>query len=99
MANKKDSVQDYWNEFESKFVTIVDEIAPFQPSQQIELKKSKPPPHTKNKINKRNQLLKKLRTNSSKPEVRSALKSLNKEIKMFSYICLVTKNRFGTQLK
>ena len=41
---KKDSVQSYWNKFESKLVEIVDSIAPLQPLIEIERDRSKPPP-------------------------------------------------------
>ena len=53
---KRDSVQSYWNEFESMLVEIVDRLAPLQTITQIEKDKSKPNPHIKNKINKRNRL-------------------------------------------
>ena len=80
---KKDSVQSYWNEFESKLVEIIDELAPFQPQKQIEQDRAKPPPSVKNKINKRNRLLKKLNLNPQNIEVRSVIKQLNKDIKVF----------------
>ena len=41
---KKDSVQSYWNDFESNLVEIVDKIVPLQLLSQIEKDKSKPPP-------------------------------------------------------
>ena len=82
---KKDSVQSFWNEFESKLVEIVDIIAPLQPLHQIEKNRSRPPPHIKNKLNKRNRLLKKLKNDPSH-ETRSVIKQLNKEIKQYFYI-------------
>ena len=82
---KKDSVQSFWNEFESKLVEIVDIIAPLQPLHQIEKNRSRPPPHIKNKLNKRNRLLKKLK-NDPNHETRSVIKQLNKEIKQYFYI-------------
>ena len=51
--------RSHWNEFESKLVEIIDELAPFQPQKQIEQDRAKPPPSVKNKINKLNRLLKK----------------------------------------
>ena len=80
---KKDSVQSYWNEFESNLVKVIDKIAPLQLLSQIEKDKSKPPPHIKNKINKRNRLLKNLNRGPPNPEIRSVIKALNKEIKIF----------------
>ena len=77
---KRDSVQSFWNEFED----IVDRLAPFQPITQIEKDKSNaPPPHIKNKINKRNRLLKKLNKNPNNLEPKLEIKQLNKEIKHF----------------
>ena len=66
---KKDSVQSYWNKFESKLVKIVDELAPFQPQKQIEHDRAKPPPSIKDKINKRNRLKKNLNVNPQNIEV------------------------------
>ena len=83
ISTYKDSAQDYWNEFESKLVEVVDFLAHLQPLRLIEKDKAKPPAHIKNKINKRNRLLNKLNVNPSNSEVRSALKTLNKEIKTF----------------
>ena len=80
---KKDSVQSFWNEFESKLIEVVDLLAPLQPITQIERDKIQPPPHIKNKLNKRNRLIKKLRYGPVSPEVRTVLKQLNKEIKQF----------------
>ena len=92
---KKDSVQSYWNEFESKLVEIIDELAPFQPQKQIEQDRAKPPPSVKNKINKRNRLLKKLNLNPQNIEVRSVIKQLNKDIKVFFFKQKQTQVRRG----
>ena len=80
---KKDSVQSYWNKFESKLVEIIGVLALFQTRKQIEHDRAKPPPSIKNKINKRNRLLKKLNLNPQNVEVRSVIKQLNKDIKLF----------------
>ena len=80
---KRDSVQSYWNEFESILVEIVDALAPLQTITQIENDKLKPPPHIKNKINKRNRLLKNINKNPNNTESKIEIKILNKEIKHF----------------
>ena len=79
-----DDVQSYWNTFESNLVEIIDKIAPLQLDKEIKFDKSKPTPHIKNKINKRNRLLKKLATGSNtNPNLKTTIKSLNKEIKLY----------------
>ena len=54
-----DSVQAYWNNFESNLVEIVDDLAPFERVSETKNFTINPPKHIKNKINKRNRLLKK----------------------------------------
>ena len=82
-----DDVQSYWNTFESNLVEIIDKIAPLQLDKEIKFDKSKPTPHIKNKINKRNRLLKKLATGSNtNPNLKTTIKSLNKEIKLYFHI-------------
>ena len=75
-----DDVQTYWNCFESLLVDIVDQVAPLE-----KIGNNKPshnfiPANIKNKINKKDRLLKKTISNNT-PEKRSLLKTLNKEIK------------------
>ena len=82
---KKDSVQSYWNDFESKVIETIDKLAPMQLISEIEKDKSKPPPHIKTKLNRRNRLLKKLKHGPPSTDIRSALKTLNNEIKQFFY--------------
>ena len=80
-----DDVQSCWNCFESVLVNIVDKIAPLE--LQNETKQNiydHPPPHIKNKINKRARLLKKCRTNPTLTvNTRQLIKDLNKDIKFY----------------
>ena len=63
-----DSVQSYWNCFESKLVEIDDIVAPFEPERLYNSKnKLTPPPHIKNKINKRARLFKKMQDPPTPP--------------------------------
>ena len=57
-------VQEYWNKFELKFIEIVDDIVPLVDFES-DVVKIKPPNAIKNKINKRNILLKSFRANTS----------------------------------
>ena len=60
-----DNVQNNWDSFESKLISAVDKIVPV-----VEFKNNraltKPPPFIKNKINKRNRLLKLRKHNPQK---------------------------------
>ena len=78
-----DSVQSYWNCFESKLINIIDSIAPIEQVRVFNSTcKSSQPPHIRNKINKRARLLKKYNSNpSSSINTRHEIKILNKEIK------------------
>ena len=78
-----DSVQSYWNSFESKLVEIVDKIAPLELQQTNVSNTFKAPPNVKNKINKRNRLKKKLSTHPDPNCIRQEIKTLNKEIKSY----------------
>ena len=75
-----DDVQNFWNEFESKLVRIIDEIAPMATFHGNVIKE-KAPKAIKNKINKRNRLLKSFRENPSS-DLKKSIKQLNCEIKM-----------------
>ena len=78
-----DSVQAYWNCFESKLIEVVDNIAPPELANSLQSNsKSSQPPHIRNKINKRARLLKKCSTNPNNClNTRQEIKTLNKEIK------------------
>ena len=54
-----DNVQSYWNSFESKLIEVVDILAPIEKIKANAINNNTPPAHIKNKINKRNRLLKK----------------------------------------
>ena len=74
-----DEVQEYWNVFESKLIRIVDEIVPlaeFSSNTIVE----KPDKVVKNKINRRNRLLKQFQTRPS-VDLKSRIANLNYEIK------------------
>ena len=60
---RSDSVQDCWNEFESKLVEVVDKIVPLTEFINNTFAKSKIPPEIKNLMNKRKRLLFKFKTN------------------------------------
>ena len=53
-----DSVQSYWNSFESKLIEVVDILAPIEIIKANAKNNATPSAHIKNKINKRNRLLK-----------------------------------------
>ena len=78
-----DSVQAYWNCFESKLIEIVDILAPLELIKEMNYNKINPPSGIKNKINKRSRLLKKIKTHPNPANVRIEIKTLNKEIKIF----------------
>ena len=81
-----DDVQSFWNCFESKLVEIIDKLAPLELFSTPNANNSNPPPHIKNKINKRSRLLKKLNKNpATSIDTRQSIKTLNKEIKSFFY--------------
>ena len=77
-----DDVQSYWNSFESKLIEVVDDLCPLITLENLLNFKSKPPHFIKQKINKQNNLLKKVKRNPTNSQsARSELKNLNKEIK------------------
>ena len=80
-TNDNDNVQNFWDSFESKLVTVVDKLV-------IEFKNNraitKPPPFIKNKINKRNRLLK-LRKSNCTEIIKRKIIHLNAEIKSFYF--------------
>ena len=80
-----DSVQAYWNAFESKLIEITDKIAPLEKVGTNKIFKITPPRHIKNKINRRNRLLKKIKSNPNPQSTRQEIKDLNKEIKTFFF--------------
>ena len=84
---ENDDVQSYWNSFESKLIEIVDNIFPLEPVQDIIASKLKPPPFIKHKINKRNNILRKIKSNPNNSQSAPMnLKLLNKEIKSYFHI-------------
>ena len=75
-----DEVQEYWNVFESKLIRIVDEIVPlaeFSSNTIVE----KPDKVVKNKINRRNRLLKQFQTRPS-VDLKSGIANLNTHLKL-----------------
>ena len=85
------SVQEFWNNFENKLVTIADRLVPLETfTNNATVKSQIPPPFIKNKINVRKRLLKSLKITKS-PEIRNRIKNLNHEIKNY-FICAKRKN-------
>ena len=67
-------VQGFWNEFENKLVQVIDKIVPLTPFVNNMIKEPIPGV-IKNKINIRNRLLKKRKTNAT-PELKSRIANL-----------------------
>ena len=76
-----DTVQDLWNDIECKVIKIVDNIAPLRSFINNVIPQSIPP-QIKAKINKRNRLLKKKKTNCSN-ELKLRICSLTLKSKTF----------------
>ena len=81
---ENDDVQNFWHVFESKLVEIIDTLCPLEDTSSKNFLEPKPPPLIKNKLNRRNNLLKKMKTHPS-DSVRVSIKLLNKEIKQYFY--------------
>ena len=93
--NDYDDVQSYWNHFESTLIEVVDHLVPMEKSTN-KLEKITPPRAIKSKINRRNNLIKKLKRNNLNPDnTRNELKSLNKDIKKFFHIKKTNRIRNG----
>ena len=73
----------YWDYFESKVVTVADKIVPVTEFRNNRAK-NKPPPAIKNKINKRNRLLKSRKQNPS-DQLKARINLLSSEIKTFYF--------------
>ena len=83
---KNDDVQAYWNNFESTLIEVVDTICPISESNNLKQSMPKPPCHIKRKINRRNNLLKKIKNNPLvAPSARNEIKILNYDIKKYFY--------------
>ena len=74
-----DDVQGFWNEFESKLICVVDLIVPLK-GFSLDLIAEKPDKVIKNKINKRNRLLRQLKSRLN-IEIKTKISNLNYEIK------------------
>lgn len=77
---RSDSVQDCWNEFESKLVEVVDKIVPLTEFINNTFAKSKIPPEIKNLMNIRKRLLFKFKTNKC-IDIKLKIKHLDKRIR------------------
>ena len=73
-----DMVQEFWNEFENKLIIVVDEIVPIRDFDENVIKEPTPK-LVKNKINKRNRLLKAFRKRPNL-ELKCRISNLNCEI-------------------
>ena len=79
-----DDVQSYWNSFESQLIEIVDRLSPMCEVINNKFKMNPPPSNIKQKLNKRNKLIKKLKHNCNNPQAtRQTLKQINKDIKVY----------------
>ena len=81
-----DDVQSFWNTFESNLVEVVDDLCPLEKFVNKKQIKLNSPKHIKKKLNRRNNLLKKIKNNPHDSlGARTELKTLNKEIKTHFY--------------
>ena len=76
---KIDNVQQYWNVFEGLLIGIIDEIVPLTEFSSNVITDS-PPKSVKNKINKRNRLLKSFKKKPTQ-ELKQKITDLNCEIR------------------
>ena len=84
---ENDDVQSYWNSFESNLIEVVDNICPLETIDNLIANRDKPPIFIKRKINKRNNLLRKIKSNpTNSHSARIMIKQLNKEIKSYFFI-------------
>ena len=100
-----EDAQQYWNVFENMLVNIVDEIVPMVEYHNNVIKE-KTPGIIKNKINKRNRLLKKFRKFKT-PELKRRIADLNFEIRTHFFakrnstfagaFCQIIASHFGMQ--
>lgn len=77
-----DSVQGYWNSFETKLIDVVDKIAPMKEYCGVTSRKTELPQALKTKFNIRKRLLNKLKTDKS-PALKKRIKEIDKELKFF----------------
>ena len=70
-----EDVQQYWNVFENKIIKIIDEIIPIS-NFKGDVIKEKTPKNIKNKINRRNRLLKNFKQNPNL-ELKNRITDLN----------------------
>ena len=80
-----EDVQTFWNCFEGSLVDVVDGIAPLEKMGTNNPQEKNLPRNIKNKINKRDRLLKKTIANGS-PARKLELKDLNKQIKFYFHV-------------
>ena len=81
MVIEADQVQNYWDNFESALMPLVDRLAPLEPFiQNCTINSKKPTGVIKRKINLRKKLLKNLKNNPTN-SLRDRIKNLNVEIK------------------
>ena len=74
-----ENVQDCWNSFECKLITVIDEIAPVSKFVNNEIK-VKPCAHVKNKLNIRKRLLRTCKLFPTKI-LKNRIKNINSEIR------------------
>ena len=81
-----DDVQGYWNNFESNLVEVIDDLCPLVRTNSNNEILLKPHGHIKSKMNRRNNLLKKIKSNPTNSlSARDEVRTLNKEIKYFFF--------------
>ena len=84
-TNNAETVQDIWNDFETKLIRVIDSVVPLRETNN-ELFSSKTSPSVRNKLNSRNRLLKIFKDRTTL-ELKRRIKNLNIEIKNLS-VCL-----------
>ena len=77
-----DTVQDYWNQFETKILQIVDDIAPMTTFKNNTYNKNATPDFIKKKTNLRKRLIKTKKYRKD-PSIYQKIKDLNREIKAY----------------
>ena len=83
---KFDGVQSTWNAFESQLIEVIDDLCPLEQVINTKQSRNTPPKFIKHKMNRRSNLLKKIKTNPNNSlGARTELKVLNKDIKKFFY--------------
>ena len=82
-TNNAETVQDIWNDFETKLIRVIDSVVPLRETNN-ELFSSKISPSVRNKLNSRNRLLKIFKDRPTL-ELKRRIKNLNIEIRNYFF--------------